>query len=96
MTDLMEKWLKKSGASGLDDLELVDFPDTGRGIRTLQQFEEGEKLLVIPHGVLWTGCVMDALWSKSRYKVAEVTELFPRDGHHSRSQTLLCIHLTFC
>lgn len=54
MTDLMEKWLKKSGASGLDDLELVDFPDTGRGIRTLQQFEEGEKLLVIPHGVLWT------------------------------------------
>ncbi len=50
----MERWLKQSGASGLDDLELVDFSDTGRGVRTLRRFEEGEKVFTIPHGVLWT------------------------------------------
>ncbi|KAF2755809.1 SET domain-containing protein [Pseudovirgaria hyperparasitica] len=50
----MESWLKRSGASGLDDFELVDFSDTGRGIRTLRRFEEGEEILTIPHSVLWT------------------------------------------
>ncbi|KAG4424591.1 hypothetical protein IFR04_002301 [Cadophora malorum] len=50
----MESWLKHSGVSGLDDLELADFSDTGRGVRTLGRFEEGEKILTIPHGVLWT------------------------------------------
>ncbi|KAH7317452.1 hypothetical protein BKA65DRAFT_571145 [Rhexocercosporidium sp. MPI-PUGE-AT-0058] len=50
----MESWLKQSGASGLDDLELADFLDTGRGVRTLRRFEEGEKILTIPHDVLWT------------------------------------------
>ncbi|KAL2075202.1 hypothetical protein VTL71DRAFT_144 [Oculimacula yallundae] len=50
----MESWLKQSGASGLDDLELADFTNTGRGVRTLRRFKEGEKILTIPHGVLWT------------------------------------------
>ena len=50
----MESWLKQSGASGLDGLELADFSDTGRGVRTLRRFEEGENILTIPHGVLWT------------------------------------------
>jgi hypothetical protein len=50
----MDRWLKQSGASGLDDLELADFSDTGRGVRTLRPFVEGEKILTIPHGVLWT------------------------------------------
>lgn len=50
----MENWLKQSGASGLNGLELADFSDTGRGVRTLRRFEEGEKILTIPHGVLWT------------------------------------------
>jgi hypothetical protein len=50
----MESWLKQSGASGLDDLELADFSDTGRGVRTLRRFEEGEEIFTIPHGVLWT------------------------------------------
>jgi hypothetical protein len=50
----MESWLKQSGASGLDDLELADFSDTGRGVRTLRRFKEGEKILTIQHGVLWT------------------------------------------
>lgn len=50
----MESWLKASGAIGLDDLELADFPVTGRGVRTLRQFKEGEKILTIPSGCLWT------------------------------------------
>lgn len=50
----MEIWLKQSGASGLDDLELADFSDAGRGIRALRRFEEKEKILTIPHGLLWT------------------------------------------
>ena len=50
----MESWLKLSGAVGLDDLELADFQDTGRGIRTLRRYKQGEKILTIPHGVLWT------------------------------------------
>jgi hypothetical protein len=50
----MKSWLKQSGASGLDDLELADFSDTGRGVRTLRRFDKGEKILTIPHGVLWT------------------------------------------
>lgn len=50
----MESWLKQCGASGLDDLELADFSNTGRGVRTLRRFEEGGKILTIPHGVLWT------------------------------------------
>ncbi|KUJ13135.1 SET domain-containing protein [Mollisia scopiformis] len=50
----MKSWLKQSRASGLDDLELADFSDTGRSVRTLQRFDEGEKILTIPHGVLWT------------------------------------------
>lgn len=50
----MESWLKQSGASGLDDLKLADFSDTGRGVRTLRRFKKGEKILTIPHGILWT------------------------------------------
>ncbi|KAK0111267.1 hypothetical protein ONS95_001639 [Cadophora gregata] len=50
----MESWLRQSGVSGLNDLELADFSDTGRGVRTLRQFEEGERILTIPHGILWT------------------------------------------
>ena len=50
----MESWLKQSGASGLNGLELADFSDTGRGVRTRRRFEEGEKILTIPHRVLWT------------------------------------------
>ena len=50
----MESWLKQSGSSGLDDLELAHFSDTGRGVRTVRRFEEGEKIFTLPHGVLWT------------------------------------------
>ena len=50
----METWLKESRAVGLDDLELADFPVTGRGVRTLKRFKEGENILTIPSGILWT------------------------------------------
>jgi hypothetical protein len=50
----MESWLKRSGAAGLDDLELADFPDTGRGVKTLRRFKKGERILTIPSGILWT------------------------------------------
>lgn len=50
----LQSWLKQSGASGLDDLELADFPLTGRGVRAKRAFEKGEKILTIPSGLLWT------------------------------------------
>lgn len=50
----MESWLKESGAVGLDDLELANFQATGRGVRSLQYYKEGEKVLTIPCGILWT------------------------------------------
>ena len=50
----MESWLKLSGATGLDGLELADFPATGRGVRTLRGFKQGETILTIPSGILWT------------------------------------------
>ncbi|KAF3068529.1 Histone-lysine N-methyltransferase setd3 [Trichoderma lentiforme] len=50
----MEDWLKASGAVGLEDLELVDFPVTGRGARALRRFKQGERILTIPGDCLWT------------------------------------------
>jgi hypothetical protein len=50
----MENWLKESGAAGLDALELADFPGTGRGVRTLRPFKQGERILTIPGDSLWT------------------------------------------
>ena len=48
----MESWLKESGAVGLDHLELANFQVTGRGVRSLQCYKEGERVLTIP--ILWT------------------------------------------
>lgn len=52
--ETMESWLTKSGAVGLSDLELAEFPDTGRGVKTLRRFKQGEKILTIPSDVLWS------------------------------------------
>lgn len=38
----------------MDDLKLVDFSDTERGVKTLRRFEEREKIVTIPYSVLWT------------------------------------------
>lgn len=50
----MESWLTKSGAVGLGDLELAEFPVTGRGVKTLRRFSQGERILTIPSDVLWS------------------------------------------
>jgi hypothetical protein len=50
----MEHWLKESGAAGLDDLELAEFPITGRGVRTRRHVRQGERILTIPGHSLWT------------------------------------------
>ncbi|KAJ6783237.1 hypothetical protein PWT90_01155 [Aphanocladium album] len=50
----MEAWLKSSGAAGLDDLEVADFPITGRGVRARRHFRAGDKILTIPAANLWT------------------------------------------
>ena len=50
----MKRWLKESGAAGLDTVELADFPDLGRGLKALQRFERGTKILTDPNSVLWT------------------------------------------
>ena len=50
----MESWLKESGVVGLDALQLANFPATGRGLKSLRHFKEGERILTIPSGILWT------------------------------------------
>lgn len=50
----LRDWLKESGGFGLDDLDLADFPATGRGVRTNRAFKEGDRVLTIPRKCLWT------------------------------------------
>ncbi|KAK4148148.1 uncharacterized protein C8A04DRAFT_33652 [Dichotomopilus funicola] len=50
----MDSWLRQSGAVGLNSLELADFPLTGRGVKTLKPFKDGETILTIPSSILWT------------------------------------------
>ena len=54
VSDSMESWLQESGVVGLDGLELANLQVTGRGVRSLQYHKEGERVLTIPHGILWT------------------------------------------
>ncbi|KAK1246389.1 hypothetical protein MKX08_000191 [Trichoderma sp. CBMAI-0020] len=50
----MEDWLNKSGVTGLNDLELAEFPVTGRGVKTLRRIQQGGRILTIPGDSLWT------------------------------------------
>lgn len=50
----MDAWLCSAGAVGLGDLEIADFPETGRGVRAKRQFKQGERILTIPASCLWT------------------------------------------
>jgi histone-lysine N-methyltransferase SETD3 len=50
----MEAWLKNSGAVGVEGIEVADFPVTGRGVKALRSFKEGERILTIPSACLWT------------------------------------------
>ncbi|XWW98461.1 hypothetical protein V2A60_006461 [Cordyceps javanica] len=50
----METWLKESRAMGVDGIEVAEFPNTGRGVKALRSFKEGERILTIPSACLWT------------------------------------------
>ncbi|PHH74478.1 hypothetical protein CDD80_3058 [Ophiocordyceps camponoti-rufipedis] len=50
----MEAWLKQSGAFGVDGIEVTEFPVTGRGVKALRNFKQGERILTIPSACLWT------------------------------------------
>lgn len=50
----MESWLSNSGAAGLEDVEVADFPTTGRGVRAHRAFKQDERILTIPASCLWT------------------------------------------
>jgi histone-lysine N-methyltransferase SETD3 len=60
----MDAWLNKSGAVGLGDLDLADFPETGRGVKAQRPFKEGERILTVPANCLWTvkGAYADPLF----------------------------------
>ncbi|RUP49061.1 hypothetical protein BC936DRAFT_143374 [Jimgerdemannia flammicorona] len=53
-TMTLQEWLEKNGAKGLDHLVLEEFPETGRGIKTLRALKAGDEILTIPGAVLWT------------------------------------------
>lgn len=50
----LQAWLEAKGAKGLAYLALEDFPETGRGVKTLRSLKAGDELLTIPGAVLWT------------------------------------------
>ncbi|KAF0430334.1 SET domain-containing protein [Gigaspora margarita] len=53
----LQKWLINGGAEGLSWLQLEDFPDTGRGVKTLRPLKSQEVVLTIPESFLWTADV---------------------------------------
>ncbi|CAG8587421.1 17165_t:CDS:2 [Dentiscutata heterogama] len=53
----LQEWLVNGGAEGLDWLQLEDFPDTGRGVKTLRPLKSKDVVLTIPGSFLWTADV---------------------------------------
>lgn len=53
-TTKLREWLENGGAEGLSWLQLEDFPDTGRGVKTLRPLKSGDIVLTIPGSFLWT------------------------------------------
>ncbi|CAG8546370.1 13188_t:CDS:2 [Ambispora leptoticha] len=54
MTVKLQEWLGKGGAEGLSWLQLENFPDTGRGVKTLRPLKLNDVVLTIPGSFLWT------------------------------------------
>lgn len=50
----LHEWLENGGAEGLSWLQLDDFPDTGRGVKTLRPLKCNDVILTIPGSYLWT------------------------------------------
>ncbi|CAJ0765484.1 12967_t:CDS:2 [Entrophospora sp. SA101] len=53
-TTELQKWLESGGAKGYNWLQLEDFPDTGRGLKTLRPLKYNDLVLTIPSTFLWT------------------------------------------
>ena len=51
---MLEASLSEAGVWGLSNLELSEFPDTGRGVRSLSALRRGDPILELPPSVLWT------------------------------------------
>ncbi|CAG8681342.1 12167_t:CDS:2, partial [Acaulospora morrowiae] len=49
-----QEWLENGGAKGLSSLQLEDFLDTGRGVKTLRSLKSNDLILTIPGSFLWT------------------------------------------
>ncbi|CAG8686266.1 14634_t:CDS:1, partial [Cetraspora pellucida] len=50
----LQEWLVNGGVEGLSLLQLEDFPDTGRGVKTLQSLKSHDVVLTVPGSLLWT------------------------------------------
>ncbi|CAG8603087.1 9750_t:CDS:2 [Ambispora gerdemannii] len=50
----LQEWLEKGGAEGLGWLQLENFPDTGRGVKTLRPLKFNDVVLTIPGSFLWS------------------------------------------
>ncbi|CAG8548628.1 12137_t:CDS:2 [Racocetra persica] len=56
----LQEWLVNGGVEGLSWLQLEDFPDTGRGVKTLRSLKSHDVILTVPGSFLWT---VDAAFS---------------------------------
>jgi hypothetical protein len=50
----LQEWLENGGAEGLSWLQLENFPDTGRGVKTLRPLKFNDVVLTVPGSFLWT------------------------------------------
>lgn len=51
---MLTQLLADAGVKGLSDLELQDFPDTGRGVKTKIPLKQNDEILKVPGELLWT------------------------------------------
>ncbi|CAG8634668.1 11086_t:CDS:2 [Funneliformis caledonium] len=53
-TTKLQEWLEDGGVKDLNWLQLEEFPDTGRGVKTLRPLKLNDVILTIPGSYLWT------------------------------------------
>ncbi|CAG8640871.1 1935_t:CDS:2, partial [Scutellospora calospora] len=53
----LQEWLIGGGVEDLSWLQLEDFPDTGRGVKTLRPLKSHDVVLTVPGSFLWTADV---------------------------------------
>lgn len=50
----LREWLEKGGTEGLSQLQLEEFPITGRGVKALRSFKPNDIILSVPGSFFWT------------------------------------------